>query len=83
MTTKFKITRKFANITLGIGTLTDNRTSFRVDDRALDYFERETTAFLTNFRRVAARLMRSVGHYGKYSISEDLDSGVIVERISN
>jgi hypothetical protein len=78
---RFKIYYCHSPLMLGIGTLRDNRTAFKVEESAKDFFEMQQTGWLCEFRKEAARLMKSVGHYSRFSIAENEEYGIRVERM--
>ena len=61
--------------------MTNRRVTYKTDSKAYAWFEARDDEWLRTFRAIVAKLCRSVGHTSKYSISEDIDSGIVVERI--
>jgi len=80
MTTSFKISLRGENI--GNASLNDRgavRYTPNMDAGAI--MEAQRDGWLSEFRPNVRRLVRSVGHYGKYSITECLKTGIVVERL--
>ena len=69
------------NACLGIATLADNVVRYKTDPTLYAWFEARDDAWLRDFRKVVRKLCISVGHTSKFSISEDIDSGIKVERV--
>ncbi len=67
---------------LGVAKMTGKRVSYKTDSKQYAWFEARDFAWLRDFRAVVYKLCRSVGHTSKFSISEDVDSGIRVERLS-
>lgn len=57
------------------------RVSYDTDKKAYGYFELLDDKWLREFRAIVYRLCRNTGHYGIYSIRQDLDSGIEVQRL--
>jgi hypothetical protein len=66
---------------MGSARMTHRTVRFVADVDAHPVFEVQDHAWLTEFKAVVRKLCRSVGHVGRYSISQDLYSGIEVERI--
>lgn len=78
---EFRVSHEFGPENgLGVAVMRGKRVSYHTDKLAHGWFEARDEAWLRQFRAVVARLCRSVGHWGIYSTSQDLDSGVIVSR---
>lgn len=77
---RFKVFH-YNNACLGIATLRDNVATYKTDPKAYAWFEARDDAWLRDFRKVVRRLCKSAGHTSKLSIVEDIDSGIVVERI--
>ena len=80
MKSKFKVYH-YNNACLGIAVLSGNRVSYKTNTTTYAWFEARDTEWLKQFRAIVRKLCRNVGHTSKYSISEDTDSGIVVERI--
>lgn len=46
-----------------------------------EHYRGQDERWQADFRLVVRRLARSIGHWSAYSISTDIESGVIVERL--
>ncbi len=78
--THFKVSH-YNNASLGIAKLVDQKVTYKTDTKVYAWFEERPEQWLRDFREVVRRLVKSVGHCGKYAISTDEDSGITVERI--
>lgn len=78
--TRFKVTHD--GHACGFAFMTARRVTFHADPKAYAWLEARHDVWLRDFASVVKRLCRSVGHAGKFSISQDIDSGIVVERIS-
>ena len=59
----------------------DRVTKLDINEGAWSWFEEKDHEFLSEFRSVVTRLCKSVGHWSAMSISQDIESGVEVERL--
>lgn len=69
------------NACLGVAKMIGKTVRYKTDPKSYAWFEARHDEWLREFRKVVRRLCVSTGHYGKYSITTDEDSGVTVERI--
>lgn len=83
MPTLFKVSHHSQDC-LGIAKLSDepkNTVTYKTDAKAYAWFEARPNSWLREFRAVVKKLCKSVGRTSKFSISQDLDSGITVERL--
>lgn len=71
------------NASLGCAILIGKQARFKADPKKYAWFEARDDAWLREFQKVVRKLVKSVGHSSKFSISEDIDSGIKVERLQD
>ncbi len=80
MPTRFKVSHD--GHACGYALMQGKRVSLKVEPRAYPWLEARHDDWLRDFAGIVRTLCRSVGHDGKFSISQDVDSGITVERLS-
>lgn len=67
---------------LGLALMNGNRVTFECDPKSFPWFEKRPHQWLRQFKAVVRKLCRSAGHSSKFSIREDINSSIRVERIT-
>ena len=83
MPTLFKVSHQ-NSACLGIAKLGDApkfQVQYKTDPKSFGWFEERDSEWLREFRSVVRKLCKSAGHSGKFSIVEDTESGIKVERL--
>lgn len=57
------------------------RVTYKANPKEYAWFEERPEGWLRDFQAIVRRLCRSTGHSGKFSITTDEDSGIMVERL--
>lgn len=66
---------------LGSATMSDNNIRFKPNAESGEFFIEQKTEWLTDFQKNMRKLVRSVGHAGRFSYSYDEVTGIEVERL--
>lgn len=76
-----KLTVKSESTVLGSATLSDNNVRFKPNDESAEFFIEQKNGWLTDFQKNMRKLVRSVGHAGRFSYAWDENTGIEVERL--
>lgn len=68
-------------VALGSAKLTDDHARFNPAFEAQDFFNKQRAEWIIPFQRNVRRMVKAIGHNGKFSASWDENTGIGVERI--
>lgn len=80
MKSRFKVYHKNFPI-IGQAEMNGNTVRFKADPASYEWLEQQGEDWLRSLQSNVRKLVRSVGHTGKFYATEDMESGLIVERI--
>jgi len=76
-----KLTMSSESRVLGSATMSNNSIRFKPNSDSGEFFIGQAHGWLTDFSKNTRKLIRSVGHSGRFSCAYDEETGIEIERL--